>query len=81
MKTTDINTALIESYFGLIRNLSPEIKLDLIAKLTRTLKGDFATENKSIKSAFGAWESDKSADEIILELREDRSFGRQLESL
>ncbi len=81
MKTTDINTSLIESYFGLIKNLSPEIKLDLIAKLTRTLKGDFVKRKKSLKNAFGTWKSDKSADEIILELRENRNFGRQIEPL
>lgn len=80
MKTTDINTVLIESYFGLIKNLSPEIKLDLIEKLSKTLKGDLSKNKSSFKSAFGAWKSDKSADEIIIELRGNRTFNRQIEA-
>ncbi|MCF6171992.1 MAG: hypothetical protein L3J31_07540 [Bacteroidales bacterium] len=79
MKTTDINTSLIESYFGLTKNLSPEIKLDLIEKLTKTLKGKLTEKKNSVKKAFGAWESDISADEIIAELRTARHFSRQVE--
>jgi len=81
MKTTDINTTFIESYFGLIRNLSPELKLDLIERLSKTIKGDLSRKKDSFKSAFGAWKSDKSADEIIIELREKRNFNRQIEAL
>jgi len=81
MKTTDINTIFLESYFGLIRNLSPELKLDLIEKLSKTLKSSLSENQSSYKSTFGAWKSDKSADEIIAELREKRSFNRQIETL
>lgn len=80
MKTTDINTVFIESYFGLIKNLSPEIKLDLIEKLSKTLKSNLTKDKHKYKSAFGAWKSDKTADEIISELREKRSFNRKIEA-
>ncbi len=40
MKTTELNTALLDNYLGLIRNLSPETKLDLIERITKTLKGN-----------------------------------------
>ena len=69
MKTTDINTSLIENYFGLIRNLSPEVKLDLIERITKTMNRNQTNEKKSLKNAFGAWNSKKSADEIINKLR------------
>lgn len=68
MKTTDINTSLIDNYFGLIKNLSPEVKLDLIERITKTMRNK-TNEKKSLKNAFGAWNSKKSADEIINELR------------
>ena len=34
-----------------------------------------------MKNAFGAWESDKSAEQIIQELRNSRSTNRQIEEL
>ncbi len=77
MKTTNINTTLLDNYFGLIRNLSPEIKLGLIEKIKKTLGND----KTSLSEAFGAWKSKKSADDIILELRENRKFNRTIESL
>ncbi len=81
MKTTEVNTKLLENYFGLIRNLSPEIKINLIEKIANTLKGSASNNNTSINDAFGGWKSDKSADEIISELRENRNFNRQIEQL
>ena len=81
MKTIDVNTNFIETYFGLLKNLSPDIKLDIIGKLSKTIKSDLNEQNKSLKDSFGAWQSDKSADEIILELRESRKFNRHIEAL
>ena len=68
MKTSDLNTKLLENYFGLIRNLSPEIKINLIEKIANTLKGNISSNNTSINDAFGGWKSEKSADEIISEI-------------
>lgn len=79
LKSTDINKSITDTYFDLIKNLSPDIKLNLIEKLTKTLKGDFTHGNIDFKSAFGAWKSDESADEIILKLRNNRNFNRQTE--
>lgn len=81
MKTTDLNTALLDNYLGLIKNLSPEIKLDLIERITRTLKGNLTNKNSPITDAFGVWQSKKTADEIITEIRESRTFNRQIEML
>jgi hypothetical protein len=81
MKTTNINTTLIDGYFGLIKNLSPEIKLGLIEKLTKTLKVDLSKKNESLQKAFGAWQSNQPAEVIIDEIRANRNFNRQLEAL
>ncbi len=81
MKTTDLNTALLDNYLGLIRNLSPEIKLILIERITKTLKGNLTKKDSPITDAFGKWKSEKSADEIITEIRESRTFNRQIEML
>jgi len=79
MKATDIDKTIADTYFGLIKNLSPDVKLDLIEKLTKTLKGDFIQGKTDFKKAFGAWKSEESADEIILEIRNNRNFNRQIE--
>ncbi|MEK6614601.1 MAG: hypothetical protein AABZ32_00590 [Bacteroidota bacterium] len=69
MKAVDINTTLIESYLQLLNNLSPSNKLDLISKLTLSVKTDITDRKKSFYKAFGAWESKQSADKIINDIR------------
>jgi hypothetical protein len=80
MNTTTFNSKIVEGYFGLLDNLSPTNKLDLIAKLTASVKSDLKPKKSSFKKAFGAFESSKSAEEIINEIRESRVFNRQIES-
>ncbi len=81
MKAADINNTLIEGYLRLLENLSPSNKLDLISKLTMSMKTEITDKKKSFKKSFGAFESSKSADEIIKEIRDSRTFNRQIEPL
>lgn len=78
MKAIDINTTLIDGYLRLLDNLSPNNKLDLISKLTLTVKTDITDKKKSFYKAFGAWESKQSADEIINDIRGSRTFNREI---
>lgn len=75
-----MNMTLVDGYIGLLENLSPGDKLDLISKLTVSVKTDLTKKKSSFKKAFGAFESDKSAEEIIDEIRGSRVFNRQIES-
>lgn len=79
MKAIDINTTLIDGYLRLLNNLSSDSKLELISKLTLSIKIDFTDKKKSFYKAFGAWESKQSADEIISDIRNSRIFNRQIE--
>lgn len=79
MRTIDINTTLIEGYLRLLDNLSLSNKLDLISKLTLSAKTDISLRKTSFYKAFGAWNSKKSTDEIIKEIRSSRTFNRQIE--
>ena len=79
MKTTDINTTLIEGYLTLLDNLSFGSKLDLISKLILSAKPDIAPRKKAFYKAYGAWVSKKSADEITKDIRGSRTFNRQIE--
>jgi len=79
LKIIDINTTLIEGYLRLLDNLSPSKKLDLISKLTLSVKTDISNRKKSFYKAYGAWVSKQSADEIINDIRNSRTFNREIE--
>lgn len=80
MKISEINTTIVDGYVGLLDNLSPSNKLDLISKLTASVKTDLTKKKSSFKKAFGAFDSKKSAEEIIEEIRSSRVFNRKIES-
>ena len=80
MRTVEINTTIVEGYVGLLDNLSTNNKLDLISKLTASIKTDLTNKKSSFKKAFGAFESKKSAEEIIEDIRSSRVSTRQIES-
>lgn len=81
MKTPDLNINLLDSYLGLIKNLSHDSKLELISKLSSSLKSKSVKKEKTLKQLFGGFKSDKKAEEIISEIRESRTFNRKLNSL
>ena len=82
MKTSDINTTLIDNYFSFLKNLSSDSKLELIARLSKSMKTTKKSKKEvSLSSLYGSWESEQSADEIIAELKSARNFDRKREIL
>lgn len=82
MKTADINTTLVDNYFSFLKNLSPDSKLELIARLSKSMKTTKKSKKEvSLSSLYGSWESEQSADEIIAELKSARNFNRKREIL
>ena len=79
METANIDTTIVDGYLQMLENLSPGNKLDLISKLTHSIKSDITNKQSSFKEAFGAFDSEKSAEEIISEIRNSRVFTRQIE--
>jgi len=77
MKTTDINTNLVDSYYVLLKNLSPNIKLELIARLSKSMTTTKKIKDNSWKALFGALALDQSADEFVEGLKKDRKFNRK----
>jgi hypothetical protein len=72
MKLLNTNAVLIDGYVRLLENLSPNSKLDLISKLTQSVKTDISDKKSSFKKSFGAFESKESAEELIAEIRSSR---------
>lgn len=81
MKAADLKFSLIDTYLGLLNSLSPERKLELISRLSDSLKGSKKPSNKSIEELYGAFVSKQSADEIIADLKGSRRFDRKTEEL
>ena len=72
MTTTDKH--IIDSYSKLFEGLDSLTKIELIEKLTLSLKKDKKSKEAEFLRSFGAFDSDKSAEELIKEIRESRKF-------
>ncbi|WP_017734067.1 hypothetical protein [Nafulsella turpanensis] len=73
---------MAENIFRMVKNLSTDVKLELISKITDSLKGTKKeAKDDSWKKLFGAWESEESAEEIIEYIRESRYTNRHIEDL
>jgi len=66
------NTVVIDGYVRLLNSLSSNNKLDLISRLTDSVKTDLKEKKSFFKRSFGAFDSSKSAEEIIEEIRGSR---------
>jgi hypothetical protein len=76
---TALNTHIVDSYLALLKGLDPNVKLDLISKLTQSLKSDIKPAENLFESSYGAWAGNESAEEIISNIRDSRTFNRQIE--
>jgi len=72
---------IVDNYFGIIKNLSPDVKLELISRISDSLRRTSNQENDSWKNLFGAFNSEQSAEEIIEDVRKSRFSNRQIEDL
>lgn len=68
-------------YLGVLNNLSAEIKLDLIAQLSQSVKQERTTTEPALSTLFGAYREGESAEEIIAEIRSSRVANRNIEPL
>jgi hypothetical protein len=80
MNSVDVNKMLVDSYLELLKNLNTNSKLDLISGLSNSLKSDRGIEKGSLKTLTVDFIPEKSADEIIDELKKSRNFFRNTES-
>jgi hypothetical protein len=75
------NLSIADYYFDFLKNLNSNSKLDLISKLSQSLKESAKTEEATLQSLFGAYKSDETAEEIIAKIKASRVFNRNTESL
>ena len=78
MITTVSSRRTADSYWNIIKHLSPDATLDLIALLTKSLKKT-TSKRVSAKKYYGIWGDDgMSDDEFADELKSLRSFNRDI---
>jgi hypothetical protein len=70
------NSVMLDNYFGLLKGLSRENKIKLAAGLINDVAEDTGEKPNVINRFFGAFQSDKSAEEMIDEIRESRNFSQ-----
>jgi len=75
---TSTENRKVENYFRFMRNWDNESKKNLIIKLTQSI-GIETEKERDFSSCFGAWIDDRTADEIIEELRADRVNNKEIE--
>jgi hypothetical protein len=79
MIAIDINHTLIESYLNLLDKLSLDNKLELISRLSRSMRSSTLPKT-SVYDLFGAFQSDQPAEQLISEIHQARFFNRQREA-
>jgi hypothetical protein len=79
--TPALNSHIIDGYMAFLENLSPGAKLDIISKLTQSLKSDVRPKENRFERSFGAWVGTETAEELIQDIRNSRTFNRQIEEL
>ena len=77
--TSELELKLVDSYLALLKNMSANMRLELIAKLSSSLKTKEA-EKRSIDYYNGIWSAEESAEDIIENIRKSRVFNRQIEN-
>ena len=74
-------TTIIDGYAEMLDSLTTADKLDLISKLSASINSSNDSKRaSSFIDAFGSFESNKSADELIDEIRNSRLFNREIAS-
>ena len=83
MKMPSKNINISDYYFELLKHLSSDSKLELITRLSNSLKTQTEAKKKENKldASFGAFITDQTAEEMIDDIRSSRTFTRQIEDL
>jgi len=65
---------IVETYSSLFEGLSSLNKLELIESLSKSLKIEKTAKDNKFYKSFGAFSSEKPAEEIIADMKSNRKF-------
>ena len=69
-----IDKHIVETYSILFESLSSLNKIELIESLTKSLKREKKQIKDTFYDSFGAFSNEKSAEEIVAEIKSSRKF-------
>jgi hypothetical protein len=69
-----IDRNIVATYSDLFEGLSSLNKIELIESLSKSLKLKESTRDSRFYKSFGAFDSEKSAEEIIADIKSSRKF-------
>lgn len=73
MKSTLVENNMVEAYLALLSGLSNSGKKLLIKRLNASMKVDQKSVYTDFEAAFGAWQGDESAEQLIENIRQTRT--------
>ena len=81
MNISNSKTSISNTYWEMLKDLSSDIKLELIAKLSASLvaKDNTSDTSNGTTEFVGRWEDDRTADEVIEDIRGARTSNREIE--
>jgi len=79
MKSLDSSEYFTETDLSLLKNLSNHKKLELIAALSLSMIEE-RKDKELAKTLFGAFQTEKSAEQLIEEIRQFRCFDKKVEA-
>ena len=71
---------ILSQYLKLLEGLITNLKLELIEKLSQSVKADLGESPSKMHQAFGAWQCDETPETVINQIREARNTNRELVS-
>lgn len=80
MGSLAISNKILDKYFGYLKNLDTKTKKSLIFKLTKSIEKK-SDKQFDLHSIFGAWDDEKSSDDIISDIKSSRVEKRNTENL
>lgn len=72
----ELSVGNTDRYWNLLKDLSNEMKLDLISRLSNSMRKENKTEHVSASRFYGVWNDNDSmdADRLVEEVRMGRKF-------
>ena len=76
----EMNIPNMDTYWSILKNLSSDMKLELISRLSKSLLSKDQSIDDNWASQFaGEWKDSRSAESIIEDIRNSRTSNREIE--
>ena len=80
MIAPDMNIPNMDTYWSILKNLSSDMKLELISRLSKSLLSkDQSMDDNWVSQFAGEWKDSRSAESIIEDIRNSRTSNREIE--